>query len=46
MRVFAVSSDEAFRLLDTGRIENGTTIIALLWLRHHRARLQEKWSDI
>jgi ADP-ribose pyrophosphatase len=46
MRVFAVSSDEAFRLLDTGRIENGTTIIALLWLRHHRARLREKWSDI
>ena len=45
MRVFAVSSDEAFRLLDTGRIENGTTIIALHWLRHHRARLIEKWRE-
>jgi ADP-ribose pyrophosphatase len=44
MRVFAVSSDEAFRLLDSGRIENGTTIIALQWLRHHRARLREKWG--
>ncbi len=45
MRVFAVSSEEAFRLLDTGRIENGTTIIALHWLRHHRARLIEKWAE-
>lgn len=45
MRVFSVSSEEAFRLLDTGRVENGMTIIALQWLRHHRARLREKWGD-
>jgi ADP-ribose pyrophosphatase len=44
IRVFTASSDEAFRLLDSGRIENGMTIIALHWLRHHRARLREKWS--
>jgi ADP-ribose pyrophosphatase len=45
IRVFTASSDEAFRLLDSGRIENGMTIIALHWLRHHRTRLREKWSD-
>jgi ADP-ribose pyrophosphatase len=45
IRVFTASADEAFRLLDSGRIENGMTIIALQWLRHHRARLLEKWSD-
>lgn len=45
IRVFTAASDEAFRLLDSGRIENGMTIIALQWLRHHRARLIEKWND-
>jgi ADP-ribose pyrophosphatase len=44
IRVFVVSADEAFRLLDTGRIENGMTIIALQWLRQNRARLREKWA--
>jgi ADP-ribose pyrophosphatase len=44
IRVFTASSEEAFGLLDSGRIENGMTIIALHWLRHHRARLREKWS--
>jgi len=43
IRVFTASVDEAFRLLDSGRIENGMTIIALQWLRHHRERLKEKW---
>lgn len=45
IRVFVVSSEEAFRLLDTGRIENGMTIIALQWLRLNRARLREKWTE-
>ena len=45
IRVFVVSADEAFRLLDEGRVENSMTIIALQWLRHHRARLREKWLD-
>ena len=45
IRVFTASSEEAFRLLDSGRIENGMTIIALHWLRHHRARLIDKWGE-
>ena len=45
IRVFAVTAEEAFRQLDSGRIENGMTIIALHWLRHHRARLREKWGE-
>jgi len=45
IQVFTAPAEEAFRLLDSGRIENGMTIIALHWLRHHRARLIEKWSD-
>jgi ADP-ribose pyrophosphatase len=45
IRVFTATAEEAFRLLDSGRIENGMTIIALLWLRHHRQRLREKWGD-
>lgn len=44
IRVFVVSADEAFRLLDAGRIENGMTIIALQWLRLHRGRLRDKWA--
>ena len=45
IRVFVVPAEEAFRLLDAGRIENGMTIIALQWLRQNRARLREKWGE-
>lgn len=45
IRVFTVGAEEAFRLLDSGRIENGMTVIALHWLRHHRPRLREKWGE-
>ena len=45
IRVFAVSSEEAFAMLDAGRIENGMTIIALQWLKLNRERLQDAWLD-
>ncbi len=44
IRVFAVGAEDAFRMMDSGRIENGMTLIALHWLRHHRTRLREKWT--
>jgi ADP-ribose pyrophosphatase len=45
IRVFTVSSEEAFAMLDAGRIENGMTIIALQWLKLNRERLLETWLD-
>jgi ADP-ribose pyrophosphatase len=44
IRVYTVSADDAFRLLDQGRVENGMTLIALRWLRLNRARLREQWG--
>ena len=34
---------EAIRLLDTGQITNGATVIALNWFARHHDRLREKW---
>lgn len=46
IRVFTETADDAFALLDQGRIENGMTIIALQWLKINRDRLREKWLDL
>jgi ADP-ribose pyrophosphatase len=43
IRVFAVSPDEAFTMLDRGRIANAMTIIALQWLRANRERVRKRW---
>ena len=44
IRVFTAPTTEAFEMLDSGRIENGMTIIALQWLRIRRDMLRDKWS--
>jgi ADP-ribose pyrophosphatase len=38
-----VPVEEAFALLDAGKIENAAIIIALHWLRHHRPQLRDAW---
>jgi ADP-ribose pyrophosphatase len=42
-RVLVVPAEEAFRMVDDGRIENVTAAFCLLWLRHHRPRLRREW---
>lgn len=39
--VYTVTFDEAYRMLDEGRIESGIPIIAIQWLALHRERLRE-----
>lgn len=43
-RVLVVPAEEAFRMVDDGRIENVTAALCLHWLRHHRARLRREWG--
>src|SRR5262249_49698329 len=43
IRVQVVPSDQALGLLNQGRIENGTAIIALQWLALNRQRLRREW---
>jgi ADP-ribose pyrophosphatase len=45
IRVKIVSSDEAFELLDRGRIDSAMPIIALQWFRMNRERLRRKWQS-
>lgn len=45
IRVFTVTSDEAFAMLTDGRIQNAMTLLALYWFRDHRDRLREKWRS-
>ena len=43
--VTVVQSDEAFELLESGKIESGIPIIALQWLYIHRQRLRAQWCN-
>lgn len=36
IRVLNISSDEAFDLMNQGKIKNAPTLIALMWLENHR----------
>jgi len=44
IRVFAVAADEAIGWLDSGRVANSMTVIALQWLALNRARLRTAWA--
>lgn len=41
--VSAVKFDEAFQMVESGRIESGIPIIAIQWLYIHRNELRDKW---
>ena len=43
--VHAVPREEAFRLLDSDRINNGHTLIALQWLARHGDALRQEWLN-
>lgn len=44
IRILVVSPEEAYELLDHGKIKNAPTIIGLLWLRLNKEWLREKWG--
>jgi ADP-ribose pyrophosphatase len=41
--VSATKFDEAFQMVESGRIESGIPIIAIQWLYIHRDKLKQKW---
>jgi ADP-ribose pyrophosphatase len=43
IRVEVISSEDAVTLLDRGKIEDGPTLIAVLWFARHRDRLRREW---
>jgi ADP-ribose pyrophosphatase len=45
IRVFSTSTEEAFELLDQGKITNGMTIIGLQWLKINFKRLRTSWGS-
>jgi ADP-ribose pyrophosphatase len=46
IRVFPLPAEEAFSWVESGRICNGMTIIALEWLARHRDALRARWAGI
>jgi ADP-ribose pyrophosphatase len=44
IRVVVKTFAEVEALLDAGLIENGSSLVALLWLARHRKRLRRLWS--
>ena len=45
IRVFTLSVDEAMEWIKSGRISNGTALIALYWLALERNRLRAMWNS-
>lgn len=43
IRVLVMPADEAIALLNQGKVENATAVIALQWLALHRDRLRRDW---
>ncbi|MBL6958652.1 MAG: NUDIX domain-containing protein [Rhodospirillales bacterium] len=43
IKVLTVDPEEAFSWLDTGKIRNSMTLIALYWFRFNRQRLRRDW---
>ena len=43
--VHAVPREEALRLLDSDRVNNGHTLIALHWLARHGDALRQEWLN-
>ncbi len=46
IRVHVVSRQEAYAWVESGKIENAATIIALQWLQLNVARLQQQWGEL
>ena len=44
IRVIPMPAEQAFALLETGRIDSAWPMIALMWLQTHRARLRRAWA--
>jgi ADP-ribose pyrophosphatase len=44
IRVLVMPTDEALKLLEAGRVENATAVIALQYLALNRGRLRRQWS--
>jgi ADP-ribose pyrophosphatase len=44
IRVVSVSSEEAFDLLERGKITNSFALIALQWLQLHKKKILEQWN--
>lgn len=44
IRVIPMPAEQAFALLDAGRIDSAWPMIALMWLRAHRERLRRAWT--
>jgi ADP-ribose pyrophosphatase len=45
IRVIPMQADQAFALLEKGRIDSAWPMIALMWLQTHRERLRRAWSE-
>jgi len=45
IRVIPMPAEQAFALLEIGRIDSAWPMIALMWLQTHRERLRRAWTE-
>jgi hypothetical protein len=45
-RVEVIGADDAIALVDRAEIEDGPTLVALLWFERHKDRLRRVWRAI
>lgn len=45
IQVHVMSRQQAYQLVESGVIENGATIIALLWLELNHQKIKQRWAE-
>jgi ADP-ribose pyrophosphatase len=45
IRVHVIKTQDAYRMVDEGKINSATPILALLWLQHNETRLKQQWGN-
>lgn len=45
IRVHVVSREQAYQLVEEGKIDNAASVIALLWLQLHHEKLRAQWNN-
>ncbi|HCH02864.1 MAG TPA: ADP-ribose diphosphatase [Vibrio sp.] len=45
IQVHVMSRQQAYQLVESGVIENGATIIALLWLELNNQKIKQRWAE-
>jgi len=45
IKTHIIDLQDAFHLLESGKLSNAAAIIAIMWLKENKAKLQDLWNN-